>query len=111
LLAGFVTASIGAVGLASGAAFLKLAPWSRTTLEVLSWIVLALTAVPPVFVLRTLTPNDAGYWEMTGFAVQSALTCGVGLVFMIRSLRSLKVRAAMQALPNNGIERTPSALD
>ena len=93
--------------IAAGVQFLKLRPWARATLEVLSWISLALVAVLGVtwmvmwnsIVMKMLGPGaPTGTLFAIGLGVDLALVAlsAIPLWMMIRFLRSTPVRAAMQ---------------
>jgi hypothetical protein len=100
---------MGVLGFIAARAFLRLAPWSRSALEVLSWLLLVGTLTSVVGILLQTGPmGESGSWMMAGVGLVSAVVYGAPVALMIRSLRSHKVRSAMgQPLPNNGINSTP----
>jgi hypothetical protein len=100
---------MGVVGFIAARAFLRLAPWSRSALEVLSWLLLVgMLASTVGMLLQAGSPEQFGSWMMAGVGLVSVLVYGTPVALMIRSLRSQKVRSAMGLpLPNNGINSTP----
>lgn len=101
---------MGVLGFIAARAYLRLIPWSRVALEVLSWLLLGVMLASAVgMFLRAWPAGQFGSWMMVGVGLLSALMYGAPIGLMIRSLRSQKVRSAMgQSLPNNGINPTPA---
>lgn len=89
-----VQLSIGIVGVISGANFLQLKRWSRSVLEVLSWLSLILIIAFGIFWLSTLVPwtSDAGHGhsEFIAFGIVIGLfntaICGVPLGIVVKYL-------------------------
>jgi hypothetical protein len=86
--------ALGAVGVVAGVAFLRLVPWSRSTLEVLAWLMLAALASTLGCVIVG-DPLGDGPVERVGATVVTALLYGAPLALMLHGLRSEKVRLAL----------------
>lgn len=108
----FIVAQLGLAALAvvSGIQFLKLRPWARTALEILSWISLIYVVGFGVFWLAMWstitgqfpqqdTPVDMGTFKIVGLimGVFVTLIFAVPLAIMIKYLRGKVVRESMLA--------------
>lgn len=101
--------AIGALSIYAGAQFLKLRPWARTAIEVLTWVSLVYVIVNGVYFLymwesmvtdlskQMLMDSDA--LRITGYVTVFTLTVifAVPLGFMIKYLRAPVVRQAIAA--------------
>ena len=99
-----VLMGIGVLGLVSGVSFLKMTPWSRRVLEILTWLALVYVAVLGTIGVYTMM-SEAGRESAPGLRIMAAfwvaLVIGlyvVPLVIMLRYLRGRKVRNALSAL-------------
>ncbi|MDP3543404.1 MAG: hypothetical protein Q8T11_13125 [Elusimicrobiota bacterium] len=89
--------AIGALGIFSGISLLKLRPWSRRTLETLTWLLILFTAGCGVTMLVPITMG-----HLNQFGIFSAIlglftisVYGVPLGIMVKYLRSDAVKDAL----------------
>jgi hypothetical protein len=106
--AGALELSLGVLGVIAGVSLLRLAPWSRPTLEGLTWLLLVLMVSILVYTVVGTPLGADSVGLAAGAALITALICGVPLALIVRSLRSETVRSAMcrvpdGSLPDNGI--------
>lgn len=104
---------VGGLSLIGGIAFLGLKEWGRILLEILSWFYLiyniaagALWVYMTSYLRNIMTGNMQGTgmasdltWVLTVFGLSILLAFCVGIVLMIRYLRSRKVYNAISNLP------------
>ncbi|MSR06595.1 MAG: hypothetical protein EXR93_05960 [Gemmatimonadetes bacterium] len=101
---------IAAIGVIAGAAFLKLRPWGRTTLEGLTWFCVVsalgfggLWVVNAIFMTAKLPadpslPVPPGLFVMVGLV--TTLVMAAPMLVALYFLRSKPVRAAMEPAPD-----------
>ncbi|MBI5687642.1 MAG: hypothetical protein HZC54_21435 [Verrucomicrobia bacterium] len=100
-VSGVLLLTTGATAIVSGIAFLRLRKWGRTALEVISWLAVAYITVAVVGMIAMMSFYLSGVSVLFGILLAgiSGAFYWVPLGFIIRSLRSKKVRDAVASPP------------
>jgi len=101
-LLAIVQIGVAVFGIVSGVNFLKLKPWSRTALEILTWLVLVFVVVFMLFWVGSWLSMTSSHAPI-GFSIMGAVmgivilgVFGVPLGIMLKFLRGDKVKTAMR---------------
>jgi len=98
---------LGGVGLYAGIRFLRLDARARRVLEYLTWILVVATVAWVVGAFIFIIPALEDMLALAPIIAAAAAMYGVPLYFMLKGLRSQRVKDAM--LPPNDVHASPSA--
>ncbi|AFJ02644.1 hypothetical protein Q7C_1495 [Methylophaga frappieri] len=102
--------AVAIMGLVAGIFFLKMRPWARFTLEILTWLSILLLAGFFFFVMMkilnmgSVDASHAPQIVSIFMTFAMILMYGLPLFFVLRRLRSPKVRLAVNAQANAAVE-------
>ena len=94
-----IQVNVGALAFVAGRNFLKLRPWARTTLEVLSWLGLTyVIGVLIIWIYQWLSINSESNMGIVGCLMAVFITgvFSVPLIIIIRTLRGNVVKTAIE---------------